>query len=235
MCMNIKTAWANLAPTAEEQWGHFTTKQAIAAGFNRTQLMRMKKDGRVESIRPGSYRMTGAPQDGNTPLRFIWNELMNDTAYLGAHLASEKPPLIVGFDTAADYYEIGDIIASTWDFIATTPVNPAHSGVRIKDSQLRDRQWAWRDGLPIIDPPACITDQCIQGQDGDLVGRLIADVFHLDRTHPLNMAAILEPFARQYGYHNGAEMALKAPEYGGRPLRSHTRAYLKKINEPTPL
>lgn len=229
MCMDINQAWTNLAPVAEEQWGHFTTKQAITAGFSRTQLMRMKKNGRIESIRPGSYRMVGAPVDFNTPLRYIWNELMNDLAYPGAHQSSVPPPLIVGFDTAADYYEVGDVIAGTWDFIATVPVNPAHSGVRIKDTELRDRHWTWREGVPIVDPPTCVMDQCIQICDGDLVGRMIADVFELDHTHPLTMVKLLEPYAHQYGFKDGVDMILEGTKYGGRPLHPATREYLERI------
>lgn len=227
--MDANKAWTNLAPVAEEQWGHFTTKQALAAGFSRTQLSRMKQHGRIENERPGSYRIVGAPQDWHTLQRFIWAELVNQTAYPGPGLTQDPPPVIFGFDSAADYHDLGCIMPYSIDVIATEPIRPKHPTVRVKDTELRDRHWLWYDGMPIVSPMDAVIDQCRQSRDGDLVGRMIADVLENHVTNADDLACHLAPFAKRYGYKNGVEMILLATQYGGRQLHPDLIEHLESI------
>lgn len=232
-CMYIDAAWKKLTPIAAEQCGHFTTKQALYAGLSPTQLNRMKNSGRIEHFMTGSYQIAGAPQDGFTDIRAIWCHLINQTDWLGGDNSSQIPPIIFGYDTAAGFHGIGTIIARTADVIALQPVTPSSNDIVIKDTELRDRDWRWYDGIPMVTPVHTIVDQFRHGQDGDIIGRALIDVLS-NPDHGAgadDLPALVKPYMTDYGFTDPMDMIDFLCEYSGYEPPQRALAEMRRIYE----
>lgn len=214
MYMRISEAWQNLTPIAQEQWGHFTTRQALNAGLDRTQLMRMVKDARIEHLATGSYRITGAPQDKWTQLRGQWMHLINTyTTWNGPE--DGPPPLIIGRDAASDFHELGNIVARVEHFYSSNPIVTTMPGVRVLRRKIGADEWMWYQGMPMTTPGITIRDQASVSLDGDELGRMIYDAARLELVYLADLAQLLHPIAPTYGLRTGWEMIEELPAYGG--------------------
>lgn len=69
-----KTApdWDHLFELAVGQEGHFTTRQASEAGYSSQLLLKYLRNGRVDRIRRGVYRMVHYPASDNEDLVVLW-------------------------------------------------------------------------------------------------------------------------------------------------------------------
>ena len=64
--------WNQLYATAAAQEGHFTTAQAAAAGYSPQLLVKYLRNGRVQRVRRGVYRLVHFPPGDNEDLVIIW-------------------------------------------------------------------------------------------------------------------------------------------------------------------
>ena len=69
---------AKLAELAANQWGLLTTAQAGAVGVRRSTVLRRAQSGSLDRMRPGVYRLSGAPANRLDEIRAAWNLVIGD-------------------------------------------------------------------------------------------------------------------------------------------------------------
>ena len=65
-------SWDRLFEFAVGQDGHFTTKQAAAAGYSPQLLLKYLENGRLTRVRRGVYRMVHFPASDHEDLATLW-------------------------------------------------------------------------------------------------------------------------------------------------------------------
>ncbi len=67
-----KPSWDRLYETAGAQDGHFTTQQAVDAGYSSQLLLKHIRGGRVARVRRGIYRLVHFPAGEHEELAVVW-------------------------------------------------------------------------------------------------------------------------------------------------------------------
>lgn len=101
-----------LLPIAERQNGFVTVAQALGAGIDRPGVTRLTKQGFLERVQRGLYRLSHFPQDDNADLwrAVLWPALDKSEGALG----------ILCLQAALSIYDVSTINPSTID-IAVSP------------------------------------------------------------------------------------------------------------------
>lgn len=103
---------------ATGQWGMFTSAQAVAVGISRNQLSRMSKDGRIEPIAYGTYRVTVGEETPHATIKAAWLSIYPKCA-ASSKLSSLPYDAIATGRTAACLQGFGDFYESPYCFVMT--------------------------------------------------------------------------------------------------------------------
>lgn len=96
--MSDKIDHDGLYRTAESQAGHFTTRQAIDAGMDRSTLSRhARPGGRYVRVRQGLYRLRHFPSSAHEHVVAVW-------------LGVSDPDAVISHESALELYELSDVI-----------------------------------------------------------------------------------------------------------------------------
>ncbi len=232
-----------LADLAEEQWGQFTAAQATEIGVPRQTLTRLAKQGSLEHMAHGVYRMTGAPTTTHDRLRAAW--LATEPDKKAATRLRETQPIVVSHRSAAVLRDLGDLDADRFEFSTPIRKQSRRDDVQFYKKTLDNDQWDIVEGLPVTTGERTITDLAAARIDGGHLAGVVRDALTRDLVRVPDLTIALRPYAHLYGAQLGGGDALLRNLLGQSGISENLRQLsrlvetsstpdlLAKINQPT--
>lgn len=158
--------WGRLYELAEPQAGYFTTAQALGSGYSSPLLHYYVRQGRLERVSRGIYRITHFPASEREDLVVVW-------------LWSEQQG-VFSHETALALHELSDALPQVRHL--TLPASwqrrrlRVPSGTELVYADLAVADWSWVGPIPVTTPLRTVGD-CARAQvDPQLVEQAIAEV-----------------------------------------------------------
>lgn len=196
----------DVADIAADQWGLVTTAQARQLGATPQALARLTRQGALERMVHGVYRVTGSPASPMDELRASW--LAMEPGQFVADRIREEHPIVVSFRTAASVHGLGNLEADVLEFTSRQRKQSRRSDVRVHRGEVGPEEWTLVDGLPVTTPVRTIGDLAAAHVDGGHLAGVVRDaVTHL-QVDTSQIAKVLRPHAHRYGapLGNGEEL-----------------------------
>lgn len=195
-----------LFDVAEEQWGLCTRQQAEQAGVGASSLARLTRDGLLERVAHGVYRIRGAAELDHLELRAAWLQLDPGTpAWVRVRLPDVA---LVSHASAASLYGVGDLRADVHEFTLPTRRQTRRADVRLHRRQVPDAQRLLLHGLPTTIAGRMIADLLDDHVEQASVAQITAEVVHRVLDYPSAIAECIAPSAVRYGFRRGDGVAL---------------------------
>ena len=143
-----KPSWDRLYETALAQEGHFTTQQALDAGYSSQLLVKYLASGKVTRVRRSVYRLKHFPPGQHEDLVALW--LWSDRAGLFSH------------ETALMLHELSEVLPARAHL--TLPVKWRKRRLRIPErvvlhyADVPKRDRAWVGAVPVTSPARTLSD-----------------------------------------------------------------------------
>jgi len=200
--MSKSGAWATVVSTADEQWGLVTKPQAEATGLAWSTLARQVRNGVLERVAHGVYRIRGAGFVDHLELRAAWLQLNPSVP------AWEREPAdgVVSHRSAAALYGIGHLPADVHEFTLPHRKQTRRTDVRLHRGNVDDS--LTHHGLPVTRPHRIAADLLGEREDAGAVAQLIADALRARFDYPDLIARAIAPHAAAYGLHRDDGLAL---------------------------
>lgn len=174
-----------------------TTAQARSLGFSAQDMARMAKQGRLERLQHGVYRVAGAPPTPQDRLRAAWLAL--DPAHTAAERRRSPSPAIVSHRSAADVQGLGDTAADELEFTVQARKQPRDPDVRIHRRHMDKDDWILLDGLPVASPSRVVEDLAAEHLDGGHLAGIVRNAIIHGNIDGARLAHALAPYAHRYG------------------------------------
>lgn len=184
----IVRLYVEVAKAAEDQWGLFTSVQALRLGASMGCIGSWVRWGLVQWESHGVYRVTGAADDLSlTGLRVAWLSSAPD------RWRSERmpPDLIVAGLSAVNTVRGFGTAPALSDHLVSQSARGARTSATF-DADVPDDCWEWIDGLPVMTVPCAVADLYLRGLDGGHLGDIIRDALRAG-TSARDIAAALDP------------------------------------------
>jgi hypothetical protein len=195
-----------LETLAAGQWGLFTTAQARARGVSWASLSHRERDGRLERLTHGVYRLGGVPVAPLQDLRAVWISTEPETL---AWNRTTTPEVVVGGAAAALIHECGDLRPVPYRLITRHRRQTQRPDIAYSWRPLEARDVVIVAGLPVTSIERTIADLIDEVGDLSLVGDVLADAARGDRALDFaRLAVLLAPYATRYGHARGDGTAL---------------------------
>ncbi|MBG6060138.1 hypothetical protein RCH16_003608 [Cryobacterium sp. MP_M5] len=195
-----------LEELAAGQWGLFTTAQARARGVSRANLSHRERDGRLERLAQGVYRLGGVPVAPLDDLRAAW--MSTDPIMLAWERVS-TPQVVVGGAAATAVHECGDINPVPYRLITRRRRQTQRTDIAYSRRLLDSRDVVVVGGLPVTSIERTIADLVDEIGDLSLVGDVMADATRGERAVDFErLGLLLDPYAARYGHPRGDGSAL---------------------------
>lgn len=188
------TALQAIADVAAEQDGFVTAGQALQVGVSNSALTRLARDGYIERVGHGVYRVTaGVPAVPRAPEWLYVKYLELDGRRLPWQDRS-APRVIASHETAADLLEIGTLPADVASFTSTTRRTTTIAAVVLRTASLPAEDWTYLfDGrLPVTRAGRTIVDLALVGVGRDYIERAISDALRRGLTTTDEIVAVLD-------------------------------------------
>ncbi len=181
---------------ADEQWGLVTTQQVEAMGVAWSTLARQVRNGILERVAHGVYRVRGTGGIEHLDLRAAWLQLHPAVAVW------ERGPNhgVVSHRSAAALYGIGHLPADVHEFTLPMRRQTRRVDVRLHLGTLATADWTTRSGLPVTRLHQIAADMLHSREEPEAVGQILADGLREAIETPRAVAEALKPFARRYGF-----------------------------------
>jgi len=140
--------WDRLYEIALAQEGHFTTQQALEAGYSSQLLVKYLHSGKVTRVRRGVYRLKHFPPGQQEDLVALW--LWSDRAGVFCH------------ETALMLHELSDVLPARAHL--TLPAKwrrrrlRVPNGVVLHYADVPKRDRAWVGAVPVTSPARTLAD-----------------------------------------------------------------------------
>lgn len=174
--MNTITAIKVLNGISSYQRGLFTTAQAHRIGVERYALSRLEKEGLIERLAKGVYRMGGAPSLREEEVLATWLSL-NPTREPGARIKPANEPVATGV-TAAWLQHLGEVGPTPLEFCMTERKQTQRRGLKLRKRHLHDQDVIRIAGIPVTSPAKTILDLIDFGEDISLVSSVLHDALN---------------------------------------------------------
>ena len=107
--LSTRPDWARLYEVAATQEGHFTTQQAVEAGYSSQLLLKHVRAGRVARVRRGIYRLVHFPAGEHEDLvvAWLWFEragIFSHQTALALHGLSDALPAHIHLTLPAEWH-----------------------------------------------------------------------------------------------------------------------------------
>lgn len=196
-CMKVTQALRIVGDYAADQWGMVTTAQAVAAGVDRTTLVRLVDAGLLESPARGVY-VVPAASPTHVDERAAWLRLEPSRA------AWKRQPLnadggVLSHRSAAKIHGLGDLITDGVDITVPRRRTTRDPHVRLRRGTLTDDEVTVIDGLPVTTVKRTVLDLLADHVDGGHVGDVIADALRRNDVDLDTLAAQAGTHAAKYG------------------------------------
>lgn len=195
----------SLAGLAGNQWGMFTAAQAVANGVARSTILRREQSGTLVRVRPGVYRLPGAPVNRLDDVRAIW---LSTTPATPAWERQLSPDVVVGGAAAAWAHDLGDLYPNPVLLYSTARRQTKHADLRYTMRQLPAQDITSLDGLPVTTRERTIADLFDEpGADLSVIADALRDAVlggpELDEDR---LSTLLDSRAARLGYESGATL-----------------------------
>jgi Transcriptional regulator, AbiEi antitoxin len=195
-----------LFAVAEDQWGLCTRQQAQQAGVGASSLARLARDGLLDRVAHGVYRIRGAAEPDHLALRAAWLQLEPDTS---AWVRVRSPNVaLVSHASAASLYGVGDLRSDVHEFTIPVRRQTRRSDVRLHRGVVPDGQRLLLHGLPTTHAGLMIADLLDDHIEPESVAQITAEVVQRAFDSPSSIAACIAPSAGRYGFRRGDGVAL---------------------------
>ena len=140
--------WDRLYETALAQEGHFTTQQALDAGYSSQLLVKYLNSGKIIRVRRTVYRLTHFPPGQQEDLVAVW--LWSDRAGIFSH------------ETALMLHELSDVLPARAHL--TVPAKWRRRRLQVPDgvvlhyADVPKRDRAWVGAVPVTSPARTLAD-----------------------------------------------------------------------------
>jgi len=140
--------WDRLYETALAQEGHFTTQQALDAGYSSQLLVKYLNSGKIIRIRRTVYRLKHFPPGQQEDLVALW--LWSDRAGIFSH------------ETALMLHELSDVLPARAHL--TVPAKWRRRRLQVPDgvvlhyADVPKRDRAWVGAVPVTSPARTLAD-----------------------------------------------------------------------------
>ncbi|PTL84887.1 type IV toxin-antitoxin system AbiEi family antitoxin domain-containing protein [Vitiosangium sp. GDMCC 1.1324] len=141
-------SWSRIYEVAAGQGGYITTQQAQEAGYSLPLLTHHVKQGRLQRVRRGVYRLTHYPAGEHEDLIVLW--LWSEQAGVFSH------------ETALLLHDLSDALPAVYHL--TLPAAWSHrrlrvpEGVRLYYADVGETERTWVGGVPITSPLRTLVD-----------------------------------------------------------------------------
>lgn len=188
---------------ADEQWGLITRQQVETTGVAWTTLARRVKQGSVERVAHGVYRVRGGGEPDHLELRAAWLQLEPRVP------AWERSPSagVVSHRSAAALYGIGHLPADIHEFTLPFRKQSRRKDVRLHRGDV-DHDWVLMQGLPVTRPSRIAADLLADRADLGAIAQLIVDALRPIYDYPEPIASAIAPYAAAYGLRRGDGIGL---------------------------
>jgi hypothetical protein len=195
-----------LFDVAEQQWGLCTRQQAQQAGVGASSLARLTRDGLLERVAHGVYRLRGAGEPDHLELRAAWLQLEPDMpAWVRAR---SRDVALVSHASAASLYGVGDLRADVHEFTLPARRQTRRADVRLHRGRVPDGQRLLLHGLPTTRAGRMIADLLDDHVEPASVAQITAEVVHRVFDSPTVIAECIAPSAARFGFRRGDGAAL---------------------------
>jgi predicted transcriptional regulator of viral defense system len=214
--------WRRLHDLAANQFGLFTAAQARDHGVPRDELARRTAALKLFRAHHGVYGFTDDAADMH---RFEdwaaqWLALRPEVD-IDARRAD--PDCIISHDSAAVIRDLGTIVARGLYLSGPRRINPRSATVHAyrRDIGTLGIDWDVVEGLPVATAGRIIADLAREHLDGAHQGGVIVDALEAGQVTADEVAARLDPFARQWAEPDGLALARRFASAAGRELPRH--------------
>lgn len=193
--MSRSESWFAVLSIAEEQWGLVTKRQVEETGVAWSTLARQVRNGALERVARGVYRVRGVGGVEHLELRAAWLQLSPSVP------AWERGPGdgVVSHRSAASLYGIGHLPADTHEFTLPERKQTRRDDVRPHRGIVADGDWVTLHGLPVTRPHRIVADLLAEREDPGAVGQAIADTLRSMFDSPGAIVSAIAPFAAAQG------------------------------------
>ncbi|MFD6860312.1 type IV toxin-antitoxin system AbiEi family antitoxin domain-containing protein [Rhodococcus sp. NPDC060090] len=200
------SAALDLADLAAEQWGLVTTAQARSVGVSAQAVARLTRQGALERLTHGVYRVSGAPPSPLDDLRAAWLTL--DPARKASEHLRERTPAVVSHRSAAEIHQLGDLEADRLEFTTGHRKQTRRPDVRLHRGTVDPAEWTVVDGLPVTSVIRTVVDLATQHIDGGHLASVVRDALTRRQVDDHQLITALRRFALRYGAPIGNGQAL---------------------------
>jgi predicted transcriptional regulator of viral defense system len=193
--MTRSSAMATLGAIAEAQWGLVTTRQAVQNNVSYPEMTRLTKDGVLNRVAYGVYRVAGSPVTPLTELRAAWLLLEPETE---ADLRDVSAG-VVSHGSAAFVYGVGDFTGEVHEFTCEKRKRSGRPEVRIHTRPVDPETVVWIEQLPVTSTARLVSDLLEDHHDGQHMAHVLADSLDRSLSTPAELAAAVSPHASAYG------------------------------------
>jgi len=195
-----------LFDVAEGQWGLLTRQQARQAGVEASSLARLTREGLLERVTHGVYRIRGSAEPDHLQLRAAWLALDPGTP---AWARVRSPDVaLVSHASAASLYGVGDLRADVHEFTLPVRRQTRRADVRLHRGLVPDGQRLLIDGLPSTTAGRMIADLLGDHVEPAAVAQITAEVVRRAQDYPSTIAQCIAPLAARFGFRRGDGVAL---------------------------
>lgn len=187
----------DLSDLAAEQWGLVTAAQARSLDVTPQALARYARQGILERLVHGVYRIAGSPPSPVDDLRAAWLAL--DPARRALDRRRDARPAVVSFRSAAAVHGLGDLAADATEFTVSGRKQTRRPDVRIHRGELDRGDWTIVDGLPVTTALRTIQDLASARIDGGHLASVVRDALTRQLVDDDQVAEALRAHAHQYG------------------------------------
>lgn len=176
-----------------------TKRQVEATGVAWSTIARQLRQGALERVARGVYRVRGAGEVEYLELRAAWLQLKPaEPVWKRGHMDG-----VVSHRSAAALYGLGHLPADVHEFTLPRRKQTRREDVRLHRASLPDGTWITHQGLPVTQPHRIAADLLAEREDPGAVGQVIADALRAGYDDPGAVARSVSPHAAAYGLPRG--------------------------------
>lgn len=195
-----------LSELAEGQWSLVTTRQTHDAGVGWSTLVALQRQGLLERVAHGVYRVRAGAEPDQLDLRAAWLQL--DPGRPAWERLGDEDVATVSHTSAASLFGVGDLRADIHEFTLPVRRQTGRPDVRLHRGRVPARHRAIHGGLPIADAAWMVRDLLDAHFEPASVGQIAAEVVQRSLAYPDAIADVIGPYASRFGLPRGDGAAL---------------------------
>jgi predicted transcriptional regulator of viral defense system len=195
--MGMRDALGALAPLGEAQWGMLTSRQAVALGVARRDLVRLEQAGALERVAHGVYLAGAAPRPALLELKAAWMQLAPGVP-IDQRIADQG---VISHASAVTVHALGtlDPVGHEITFPRNRRFRTRRADLVLHQTDLGADDVIWVDQMLVTTVPRTIADLAVSAVDGGHLAEILDDALRLGVLNRRTVARALAPSAGSYG------------------------------------